>query len=98
MFGYVTVDKPELKIREYERYRAFYCGLCRELGNRHGQRSRLTLNFDMNFLVLLLTGLYDTDTEIKDIRCFVHIFKRQRAAFNEFTSYAADMNLLMAYY
>ncbi len=98
MFGYVTVDKPELKIKEYERYRAFYCGLCRELGRRHGLRSRVTLNFDMNFLILLLTGLYDTDTEIKDIRCFAHVFKKQRVAVNVFTSYAADMNVLMAYY
>ena len=31
MFGYVTVNKPELKIREFEEYQSWYCGLCREL-------------------------------------------------------------------
>ena len=26
MFGYVTVNKPELKIREFEEYQSWYCG------------------------------------------------------------------------
>ena len=31
MFGYIAVNKPELKIREFDRYRAWYCGLCHAL-------------------------------------------------------------------
>ena len=31
MFGYVTVNRPEMKVKEFDRYRAFYCGLCHEL-------------------------------------------------------------------
>jgi len=27
MFGYVLVDKPELKIREFDVYQSWYCGL-----------------------------------------------------------------------
>ena len=31
MYGYVVVNKPELKIKEYDMYRSYYCGLCEEL-------------------------------------------------------------------
>mgnify|MGYP007056204169 CR=1 FL=1 len=46
MFGYVLINKPELKVREYDRYKAYYCGLCRGLLNYHGSFARLTLNYD----------------------------------------------------
>ena len=54
MFGYVMANRPELKIREYDRYRAYYCGLCRALKKEYGLLGRLTLNYDMTFLVMLL--------------------------------------------
>lgn len=31
MFGYVTPCKMELKIKEYEKFRAYYCGLCKTI-------------------------------------------------------------------
>ena len=31
MFGYVTIHKEELKIKEYETYKGFYCGACQAL-------------------------------------------------------------------
>ena len=43
MFGYVTANKPELKIREFARYRGFYCGLCRRLRRNYGLSGQLTL-------------------------------------------------------
>ena len=97
MFGYVTVNKPELKIREFERYQAFYCGLCRSLGKRHGAVGRLTLTYDMTFLVLLLTSLYEPKTEEVEGRCLVHPAKKHRMLFNEISGYAADMNILLCH-
>ena len=32
MFGYVRIYKPELKIKDYEIYKAAYCSVCRALG------------------------------------------------------------------
>ena len=32
MFGYVMIDKPELKVKEFYRYKAYYCGLFRDQG------------------------------------------------------------------
>ena len=31
MFGYVVMNKPEIKFKDFDLYRSFYCGLCREL-------------------------------------------------------------------
>ena len=52
MFGYIIVHKPELKVREYETYKASYCGLCRSLKKRHGRIGQMTLSYDMTFLAL----------------------------------------------
>lgn len=97
MFGYVVVNKPELKIKDYDTYRAYYCGLCRSLRKRHGFFGQMTLNYDMTMVVLLLTGLYETETTEKRFRCMVHPMGRHIAMQNKFTDYAADMNILLAY-
>ena len=52
----------------------------------------------MTFLILLLTSLYELRTEEERHRCRVHPAKRQRMLRNSLTSYAADMNLLLAWY
>ena len=38
MFGYVTINKDELKIKDVKRYQAYYCGVCQgpEGPARHG--------------------------------------------------------------
>ena len=57
MFGYLIASATSLTEAERSRYNACYCGLCRTLKERHGQLSRLTLNYDMSFLILLLQAL-----------------------------------------
>lgn len=56
MFGYVTVNKPEIKFKDFDVYRSFYCGLCRELRERYGIPGQISLTYDMTFVVLLLSG------------------------------------------
>ena len=53
MFGYININKGELKVKEFERYRAYYCGLCHALQARHGLPARLTLNYDTHRMVLI---------------------------------------------
>ena len=36
MFGYVMINKGDLKVRELETYQSFYCGLCQKLKERYG--------------------------------------------------------------
>ena len=97
MFGYVVVNTEKLTIDEKEQYRSFYCGLCKTLGTRHGRISRFTLTYDMTFLVLFLSALYETDVIMRTERCIIHPLKPHEYCFNEFTEYAADMNVVLAY-
>lgn len=98
MFGYIVVHKPELKVREYETYRASYCGLCRSLKKRHGRLGQMTLSFDMTFLALLLTGLYEPQTVTGQSCCLAHPMQRHHYRENPYFDYAADMNVLLTYY
>ncbi len=98
MFGYVTVNKPELKIKEYNRYHAYYCGLCHTLKEQHGLLGQMTLTYDMTFLVLLLTSLYETDATFEQKHCMIHPIKKHDIMFNEISTYAADMNIALAYH
>ncbi len=98
MFGYVMANKPELKVREFERYKGFYCGLCQRLKQRNGTASQLTLTYDMTFLILLLSSLYEPAEKEERRRCLIHPAKKQRMICNEITDYAADMNVLLSYY
>lgn len=98
MFGYVTICEPELKVKDLKKYRAYYCGLCRILKEDYGFMGQMTLTYDMTFVVILLTSLYESQTETRMHRCKVHPVKKQFMLTNEITSYAAAMNVLLAYY
>lgn len=97
MFGYIAVNKPEMKFREFDVYQSYYCGLCKSLKERYGKRGQLTLSYDMTFLALLLTSLYEPETVSGVRRCIAHPIEKHRYCQNEFTDYAADMNLLLSY-
>ena len=53
MFGYVLPLTAELKVREWHAYRAYYCGLCKELKREYGFLSRFLLNYDLVLPALL---------------------------------------------
>lgn len=98
MFGYITICRPELKVKEYDTYRAYYCGLCHSLKERYGQVPRLTLSFDMTFLAILLSGLYEEEHRQSCGRCLLHPMQKHCRIQNACTDYAADMNILLSYY
>ena len=98
MFGYILADINALSPEQKERYRACYCGLCRTLKERHGELSRLALNYDMTFLVLLLSSMYEPQERRGSSRCLVHPIKKRDWWRSPYSDYAADMNLALAYY
>ncbi len=69
MFGYIKPFKEEMRIKEYELYRAFYCSMCRQLGKRYGLFARFTLNYEFVFLALLKSSLNEADCPTKLGRC-----------------------------
>jgi len=98
MFGYINVNASELKVREFVRYRAFYCGLCRSLKERCGLGSRAVLSYDMTFLAILLSSLYEPKVSVRICRCAAHPLKKHKELRSEYTDYAADMNVLASWF
>lgn len=77
MFGYVKTASGELKVKEYELYKAVYCGLCRALKGRIKCFSELTLSYDFVFLALLAISWNKEDIVICSKRCIAHPFKKR---------------------
>ena len=98
VFGYVQIRKPELKIKDYSIYHGFYCGLCERLRNKYGFKGQITLTYDMTFMALFLSSLYDADNVVAEKRCMMHPAKKQKIICNKYTDYCADMNILLSYY
>ena len=98
MFGYIRPAYPELKLREYEAYRACYCGLCRALGSRYGLAARMILNYDFVLLVMLLWQP-DEPVRFANARCPVKLCRkrpycRSCAAMEK----SAAMSVILAYH
>ena len=53
MFGYIQADQNLLSEEDVRDYKAYYCGLCRELKNIAGFRGQMLLNYDVTFLIVL---------------------------------------------
>ena len=98
MFGYVVMNKPEIRFKDFDLYRSFYCGLCRELREKYGISGQITLTYDMTFVVVLLSALYEPPTQKGTTRCVIHPVCKQPVRKNAATEYGADMNVLLTYY
>lgn len=98
MFGYIVANREELQPSDLLSYQSYYCGLCRTLKKNYGQAGRITLTYDMTFLILLLSSLYEPEYTEGRGRCIVHPAKPRDYLQNKFTRYAADMNIVLAYY
>lgn len=69
MFGYISPFKNELKIREYDYFKSYYCGLCYSIKEIFGNIPRFTLSYDLTFIGFLLDGLTETPLVAKNVRC-----------------------------
>ncbi len=98
MFGYVIINKGDMKFKEFDVYQSYYCGLCRALKERHGVLGQMSLTYDMTFLVMLLTSLYEPETKTDKTKCIAHPFEKHQTRRNDYSDYGADMNVLFTYY
>ncbi|OUO88536.1 hypothetical protein B5F44_03525 [Gordonibacter urolithinfaciens] len=98
MFGYVMPRMEDLSQEERERYHAAYCGVCRALGERCGQRCRVALTYDMTFLALLLGSLYEPDERQGSRRCAPHPVRPHAYLGSDCIDYAADMTVALVYH
>ena len=98
MFGYIITNAALLPKDRQERFRAFYCGLCRTLRQAYGLTGSFALSFDMTFLAVLLNALYEPGEEERAERCPPHPLKRHACIETPVLRYAADMNVALAYH
>ena len=99
MFGYIRIAKPELKVKEYEMYKAIYCSLCKNLGHSYGFLSRLTLSYDFTFLALLNMSLSDECVGVERKRCAFNPLKKcNYCKGTDFLEMPAAAAMIMLYY
>ena len=97
MFGYVKVNQDELKVREYNIYKSYYCGLCKTLKSEYGYFSRFGLNYDSVFLALLLSSVTEDEYNCEKLRCIAHpAEKKPIMKTNKSLSYSAAVMVILA--
>ncbi|MBQ4260441.1 MAG: hypothetical protein II709_01080 [Ruminococcus sp.] len=100
MFGYLQVDKAELKVREWEAYKSVYCGLCRQMGRDYSFLSRLALSYDCTYYAMLLMSVHRSCTGFDSGRCRFNPLKKCGFArcTDESYSKAAALSVISVYY
>ncbi len=99
MFGYVKIDKNELKVKDYNLFKACYCGLCQTLKREYGFPARYFLSYDTTFLTVLLSALAEKEPTLCPGRCLANPFVRRPIAEpNPAFSYAAAVNVLLVWF
>ena len=99
LFGYIKPLVSELKVKEHELYKAFYCGLCKTMGKKISVFSRLTLNYDMVFLCLIRAAVTSESVELKNFRCKLKPLKKRLFVYtNNALTYSSCVSAILAYY
>mgnify|MGYP007101957370 CR=1 FL=1 len=95
MFGYIVPRLNSLSEDTQKRYQAFYCGMCKSIGQLSGRSGRMLLSHDMTFLAILLNSLMEPEEVPQKIRCAVHPVHSREIIQGKAVEFAAGMNLLL---
>ena len=100
MFGYVKPVIKELLVKEYEFYKAVYCGICRSMKKHTGILSNVTITYDSVFLALVrMAYIDDKDISVRKGRCILHPVKpRCMLVDNSAVRYTAEAFGILTYY
>lgn len=99
MFGYVRPFHRDMKLWEWEGYRAAYCGLCDTIGRRHGLPARMFLSYDFTLLAMLLLPPTPRP-ELGKCRCPARLWCRKKPCISPAPGMdtAADESVILAYW
>lgn len=99
MFGYVKPYKPEMKIKDFDLFKAVYCGLCKQLSHSFGPFASLTLSYDFTFVSVLAISLRDECGGFTRCRCVANPLKKKSCLVScDDLSFCASTAMLMIYY
>jgi hypothetical protein len=98
MFGYVKPRYGELLVKEYEFFRATYCGVCRAMRKTTGFFSSFALSYDMVFLAVCRMLATDRKVTSRPCRCIAHPCRARNCLLeNEALSFAAKVSAVLLY-
>ena len=99
MYGYVIIDKPDMFVKDFAMYRAFYCGYCKSVGKRCSQIMRFTTNYDITFLDILLHSVYGREKQLDNQVCVLNPVRKKTIALrDELTDRCIDANNILMHY
>lgn len=98
MFGIAVARLDQLTEDEKIRYQSLYCGLCRTLKQRYSQVSTAALSYDLTFFVMLCNSLHEPSEDSGKSTCISHPFKEMPYVTTEWSNYAADLSVALAYH
>ena len=96
MFGYVLPDKPNMYMKDYVLFRAYYCGLCHAMKRESGQTARLTVNYDIAFIALFFHDVTGEKASVVKKGCILNPKKRPIIAPDPLMTRLARLNLILA--
>ena len=99
MFGFIRPVKPELRVKEADRFQQVYCGLCHAIRARYGRFYTFFLSYDMTFFALVAgCDAAETAPPCRK-RCDAHpLTKRACAQSDAALELAADVSVLLTYH
>lgn len=100
LFGYIKINKPELKVGDYDVYRGIYCSLCKELGHSFGFFLRFSLNYDFTFLALVKMAINNESCAFKKSHCSFNPFRKCNCCEkgNDQVKFSAYVAVIMLYF
>ena len=99
MFGFIRPVKSELKVREVERFKQVYCGLCHAIKEKYGSFHTMFLSYDMTFMALLLSSLEEDEPSITYKRCVASpIIKKPSCTMDCGIEHTANLSVLLNYH
>ncbi len=98
MFGYILPLKNELKVKDFNKFRTYYCSLCSAIKNKFGNILRVGLNYDITFFAILLDGLSVEDSKKFTSSCIKHPLEKREFFSSNAIDYSSDLNISLIYY
>lgn len=98
MFGYIYPFKLDLKIKHYIMFKSYYCSLCHQIKKNYGNIPRISINFDITFISILLDSFSTIKPTVTKKFCIIHpVEKKLIMQNNQSINYASHINLILTH-
>jgi len=88
-----------MKVREFDTFKAIYCGLCKQLSHVFGPFASFTLSYDFTFMATVSLAMKETCGGFKKCACAANPLKKKACAVPcDDLTYCASAAMLMLYY